>query len=57
MKDDKDMNNIKNIRRELGENTTAYGEFVSSFFAWNTLADQKKIAEKLNNITKKKKEN
>ena len=38
---------------EVGEDTTQYGEFVSSYFAWLTLDRQKKTARKLENITKK----
>lgn len=33
---------------------TKYGEFVSSYFAWLTLDEQKETANKLENITKKK---
>ena len=44
------MNIINNDEKE---DSTKYGEFVSSFFAWKTLEDQKKIAERLENITKK----
>jgi len=29
------------------------GEFISSYFAWITLEEQKEIAERLENITKK----
>ena len=45
---DKNVNN-----KEIGEDTTKYGEFVSSFFNWKTLKEQKKIVEKLENVTKK----
>ena len=38
---------------EVGEDSTKYGEFISSFFDWHTLEQQKKKAEKLENITKK----
>ena len=37
---------------EVGEDATKYGEFISSFFEWNTLSKQKETAEKLENITK-----
>lgn len=40
---------------EVGEDVTKYGEFVSSFFDWNTLEGQKNKAEKLENITGNKK--
>lgn len=36
------------------EDSTKYGEFVSSYFAWLTLEGQKERADELNNITKKK---
>ena len=41
---------------EVGEDATKYGEFISSFFAWKTLEDQKEIADKLANITEDEKE-
>ncbi len=37
------------------EDTTKYGEFVSSYFAWKTLDNQKKRAKELENMTKKNK--
>ena len=40
--------------KEVGEDTTKYGEFISSFFSWIPLPEQKENAEKLENITKKK---
>lgn len=40
------------------EDSTKYGEFISSYFAWLTLENQKNKTEKLENITKiNKKEN
>ena len=48
-KEDKKSNNTEN-----GEDATKYGEFVSSYFAWITLDDQKKRAEELDESTKKK---
>jgi len=36
------------------EDTTKYGEFVSSYFAWLTLDGQKERARKLDEITKNK---
>lgn len=39
---------------EIGEDATQYGEFISSFFAWNTPEEQRKRAEKLENIVKSK---
>lgn len=48
----------KNIREkityEVPEDETKYGEFVSSYFAWVPLTEQKNIANKLENITKDK---
>ena len=38
---------------EVGEDVTKYGEFISSFFDWNTLSEQKKRVEKLENTTNK----
>ena len=34
------------------EDSTKYGEFISSYFAWMTLEEQKKKADKLSDITK-----
>lgn len=36
------------------EETTRYGEFISSYFAWVGLNKQKTRAEELNNMTKRK---
>ena len=38
----------------LNEDTTKYGEFVSSYFAWLTLEKQKDKANQMDNMTKKK---
>lgn len=48
---------IDSEKEEIGEidDTTKYGEFVSSYFAWTGLERQKKRAEKLENVTKKEK--
>ena len=43
-------------KKEECEDATKYGEFISSYFAWKTLDEQKKIADKLSNITEDKKE-
>lgn len=40
---------------EVGEDATKYGEFISSFFDWNTLAGQKRKAERLEGITETEK--
>ena len=37
----------------MEEDTTKYGEFISSYFAWLTLEGQKENAKKLENMTKK----
>ena len=39
--------------KEENEDTTKYGEFISTYFAWRTLEEQKKIVDKIENITKK----
>ena len=38
------------------EDTTKYGEFVSSFFTWVNMEKQKEITNKLENITDNKKQ-
>ncbi len=40
---------------EVGEDGTKYGEFISSYFAWVTLPEQKEKVEELQNMTKKNK--
>lgn len=42
------------ITYEVGEDATKYGEFISSYFAWVSLPQQKEIVQKLENITKDK---
>lgn len=37
---------------KIKEDTTKYGEFIPSYFAWLTLEKQKEIANKLSEITK-----
>ena len=39
---------------EVGEDSTKYGEFISSYFAWISLPNQKERAEELHNMTKGK---
>jgi len=39
-------------REELGEDTTKYGEFISSYFAWLTLDRQKQNAKQMEQMTK-----
>lgn len=51
----KDNKNIKEKTNcEVGEDATKYGEFVSSYFAWKSLPEQKEIVDKLENVTKNK---
>ena len=51
MIDDKEKQ-IEYSDKEVGEDATKYGEFVSSYFAWVSLPKQKETVEKLQNITK-----
>ena len=37
---------------EVGEDSTKYGEFVSSYFAWVPLPEQKEKAKELQKMTK-----
>ena len=46
-------NKDNNIKEE--EDSTKYGEFISSFFSWITLDKQKKKAKELEDMTKKDK--
>lgn len=50
----KGKNRIKHSISEI-EDTTKYGEFVSSYFAWLTLDRQKVKAKQMEEMTKKKK--
>ena len=43
----------KQTHPEVGEDATQYGEFVSTYFAWIPLPDQKLKAEEMANMTKK----
>ena len=38
---------------EVGEDATQYGEFVSSYFAWITLEEQKNKVKKMEEMTNK----
>ena len=40
--------------KEIGEDATQYGEFMSSFFGWVSPEEQKEQTHKLENITKDK---
>ena len=48
-------NEIVNLEDfDLNEETSRYGEFISSYFGWWGLNNQKDIAEELNEMTKTK---
>ena len=42
----------KQTHPEVGEDATQYGEFISSYFAWIPLPQQKKKAEEMADMTK-----
>ena len=48
----KEKEKQENNRSEEIEDTTKYGEFVSSYFAWLTLERQKKNAQEMEEMTK-----
>ena len=52
-----DNKNVINRGKSLYDDTTEYGEFVSTFHSWMTLEEQKRNAEYLANIEKINKEN
>lgn len=43
--------------QERGEDSTKYGEFISSYFSWVSLSQQKEKAEELEDITKNRDDN
>jgi len=45
----------KQTHPEVGEDATQYGEFVSTYFAWIPLPNQKEKAEEMVDMTKKEK--
>ena len=45
----------KQTHPEVGEDATQYGEFISTYFAWIPLPEQKENAERMAQITKKEK--
>lgn len=47
------MNEDKKNSKDI-EDTTKYGEFVSSYFAWVTLEKQKQNAKEMDKMTKAK---
>ena len=51
---EKRVNSELEEKYEVGEDSTKYGEFISSYFAWISLPNQKERAEELNNMTKGK---
>ena len=51
--DEKDINESKEC--EVGEDKTKYGEFISSYFAWISLPNQKEKVEELENMTQRNK--
>ena len=42
--------------KEEKEDSTKYGEFIPSYFAWKTLEEQKLISNKLADITREEKD-
>lgn len=55
-KNEKDIELMKKAREqfgvEVGEDTTKYGEFISSYFAWVPLPEQKEKAEEMEKMTR-----
>ena len=45
------------LQVEVGEDASKYGEFISSYFAWISLAKQKERAEHLEEVTKENNKN
>ena len=43
---------MEDKKREVGEDATKYGEFISSYFAWVPLPEQKDKVQELENMTK-----
>ena len=48
------MEGNKKQKKEMGEDATKYGEFISSYFAWVPLPEQKRKAEEMDKMTKDK---
>ena len=62
MKDEKDIQETAKKEKmemqvEVGEDASKYGEFISSYFAWISLAKQKERAEHLEEVTKENNKN
>lgn len=53
-KKNKKEDELDAMATEVGEDSTKYGEFISSYFAWISLPNQKEKTEELENMTKKK---
>ena len=54
MSDRKDKEKqVEYAANEIGEDATKYGEFISTYFAWVSLPEQKEKTEKMQNMTKK----
>ena len=51
----KNKKNNLNKKTDNMEDSTKNGEFISSFFSWNTLEGQKEKVRELENIAKPKK--
>lgn len=49
--------NVELAISEVGEDSTKYGEFISSYFAWVSLPQQKNRVDELENMTKKEEKN
>ena len=58
-KNKKDIELMKEAKEEfeveVGEDTTKYGEFISSYFAWVPLPEQKEKAKEMEKMTKNNK--
>ena len=52
---EKRVNRDLEEKYEVGEDSTKYGEFISSYFAWISLPNQKEKVEELEKMTKKDK--
>lgn len=52
--DNKNYKSVKKGTSEKIEDTTEYGEFITSYFAWVGLENQKEIVAKMENMTKNK---
>ena len=48
---------LEDMELEIGEDTTKYGEFISSYFAWVSLPQQKGRVNELEEMTKKEEKN